>query len=269
MPIFQLPVIAATSYSQPLFLAISIIICFAMTFFAFYKRLLDIKGAIGALAIGLIISIFTDITWLLALIGFLVASSLVTRVKINYKKKKGLAEGKKGERGLNNVIANGFIPCFIALFSYHLDQSMAGMAGFLFLVSLSTAASDTFASEVGVISDKVVMITNFKKVPPGTDGGISPLGEASALGGAVIVSFIGWLLISDMFFSGQAHILPATLPVLVGAILIGWVGCQIDSILGGLFQVHTKLLSNDMVNFVSIAACVLISWAVLMWGLLL
>jgi len=262
MSLLDIPTITIPSHN-PIVLAISIIICFILTFFAFYKRLLDIKGAIGALAMGLIICIFTNITWLLAVVVFLFASSSVTRLKLSYKRKKGVAEGKKGERGLNNVIANGFIPCFIAFFAIHLDKTLPGLAGLLFLVSLSTAASDTFASEVGVISDKVIMITTFKKVPPGTDGGISPLGEFAALGGAAVVSILGWLLISDMFFQDATHLMPASILLVTFAVALGWIGCQIDSVLGALFQVQTKLLSNDLVNFITIAITVMISWIIL------
>ena len=120
----------------PLVLSISIIICFSMVFFAFYKRILDIPGALAALAQGLIISIFSDIYWLLSLILFLMVASFVTRIKYTYKKQMGLAEGRIGERGINNVIAIGFIPSFIALFSHNLDQNYAGLAGILFLLIL-------------------------------------------------------------------------------------------------------------------------------------
>jgi uncharacterized protein (TIGR00297 family) len=270
MPFLELPQIVITSHEHPFILAIAIIISFSMTFFAFYKRLLDIKGAIGALAVGLIISIFTDITWLFAVIAFLVAGSVVTRVKLKHKRKKGIAEGKLGERGLNNVIANGFIPCFIAFFSYHLDQSLTGLAGLLFLVSLATAASDTFASEIGVISEKAYMITSFNRIPPGTDGGISLLGETAALFGALIVTIVGWPLVSDMFFTGSAHLLPwNTLPVILFVVVMCWIGCQIDSVLGALFQHHSNLLNNDLVNFITIAVTVIIAWAICVNGLVL
>jgi uncharacterized protein (TIGR00297 family) len=263
MPILQIPT------HSPLTLSISMIICFSMTFFAFYKRILDIKGALAALALGLVISIFSDIYWLLALICLLITSTMVTRVKFNYKKQHGLAEGKIGERGINNVIAIGFIPGFIALFSYHLDKVHPGLAGLLFLSSLSIAAADTFASEVGVLSKKVILITSFKNVPPGTDGGISMWGEISALLGAFLVSLLGFIFVSDLYFSGPGHLLPAHPFVLVACISIGWLGCQVDSVLGALFQYYRDLLSNELVNFLSIAICVLTVWVAVGSGLLL
>jgi len=263
----SIPILHIPSHS-PITLSISMIICFSMTFFAFYKRILDIKGALAALALGLIISIFSDIYWLMALVGLLVLTSLVTRVRFNYKRQHGLAEGKIGERGINNVIAVGFIPGFIALFSYHLDNVHPGLAGLLFLVSLSIAAADTFASEVGVLSDRAILITSFKRVAPGTDGGISLLGEMSAVLGAFFVSLIGFVFVTDLYFSGAGHGLAADPVVLVICIAIGWIGCQLDSIMGALFQVSRDLLSNEMVNFLTISICVLLTWVAVGFGLL-
>lgn len=265
---FSVPILLIPTHS-PLTLSISMILCFSMTFFAFYKRILDIKGALAALALGLVISIFSDIYWLLALICFLIFSSLVTRIKFNYKKQHGLAEGRIGERGIGNVIAVGFIPGFIALFSYHLDKVHPGLAGLLFLSSLSIAAADTFASEVGVLSKRVLLITSFKSVPPGTDGGISLWGELSALLGAFLVSLFGFIFVSDMYFAGSGHQLSATPLLLFICISIGWFGCQIDSVMGALFQYYRDLLSNEMVNFLTIAICVLLIWGVVSIELIL
>lgn len=235
-----------------------------MTFFAFYKNLLDIKGAIGALALGLVISIFTDMTWLLAVLFFLIASSMITKVKYSYKRKKGVADGKIGERGINNVIANGFVPGFIAFFSHPLDQALPGLAGAVFLVSLSIAASDTFASELGIISQNAYMITTFRKVEPGIDGGVSLLGQASALLGGIIISVAGWLLVSDMFFSGTNHLLPASGLILVLVIITGWLGCQLDSVFGAICQQYLDILNNDQVNFLTISLGVIVFWVVLL-----
>lgn len=265
---FSIPILQIPTHS-PLTLSISMILCFSMTFFAFYKRILDIKGALAALALGLVISIFSDIYWLLALICFLIPTSLVTRVKFNYKRQHGLAEGKIGERGINNVMAVGFIPGFIAFFSYHLDKVHPGLSGLLFLSSLSIAAADTFASEVGVLSKQVVLITSLKKVPPGTDGGISLWGEMSALLGAFLVSLFGFICVSDLYFSGSGHLLPAQPLVLFACISIGWLGCQIDSIMGALFQFYMSVLSNELVNLLSIAICVLLVWGAVGIGLIL
>ena len=114
------------------------------------------------------------------------------------------------------------------------------------------------------------MITSFKRIKPGTDGGISLLGEIAALFGALIVTVIGWPLVSDMFFSGSAHLLAwNSIPVILFVVAMGWVGCQIDSVLGALFQHHTDLLNNDLVNFITIASTVIIAWALLVNGLIM
>ena len=68
------------------------------------------------------------------------------------------------------------------------------------------------------------MITTFKKVDVGTDGGITPLGEISALAGAVLIAAIPLALgVGDvkMFLIASAA---------------GFIACNIDSLFGATLE---------------------------------
>jgi uncharacterized protein (TIGR00297 family) len=190
----------------------------------------------------------------------------VTRYNYHYKKERGLAEGKTGERGARNVVANGLVPSVIALFATTFGM---GMAGLLFITSLSVAAADSFASEIGVISDRTVLITRpSKRVRPGRQGGISARGQGAALLGAAIPAVLGWFLISDFalsipvagaLLSPYYHQMPMTPLTLLVPLLVGFLGCQIDSILGATLQARGKI-TNDEVNYISIYTGVVAAW---------
>lgn len=247
---------------NPILLVISIAICIALGLICYYKKVLSLKGSLAALLMGLIISIFADVFWLLTLIGFLAINYWATRLKYSQKKREGLAQGMKGERGVPNVLANGLIPTLIALFSGPMHNEVDGMAAFLYICAIAIASSDTFASEIGVLAPKPrCILPPFKVVKVGTDGGVSSLGELASIAGAVIASLLGFILISDLLPLSYRS-MPASILTLLVPMAIGFFGCQVDSLLGATLQQRWKLLDNNGVNFVSIYVGILTAWLI-------
>ena len=107
---------------------------------------------------------------------------------------------------------------------------------FAFLGSVATATGDTLASEIGETArSKPKMITNLRSVEPGVDGGVTLLGEAASLFGAL---FTGGLAIA----TGMAGC-----GGFAAALLGGFLGTNFDSLLGATLQ-SRGLLSNNGVN---------------------
>jgi uncharacterized protein (TIGR00297 family) len=92
------------------------------------------------------------------------------------------------------------------------------------------------------------MITNFKSVAPGTDGGMSLFGTIAALLGAASVAVAAL----------ATGLVPAH--AIATIILAGFFGTIIDSLLGAIFE-RRGLLNNDLVNLLSTAAAVGTAWA--------
>ncbi|MGC8496857.1 MAG: DUF92 domain-containing protein [Thermoplasmata archaeon] len=218
---------------------------------SYYYKILNLGGSILSVIMGLVVGIFGSIYWLILLVMFVLLSYAATIYKFNLKKRRGVAEGKSGERGFSSVFANGLVPMIIALVPLSLFTS-----SLLYLTSLSAATSDTVASEFGVSSQNTYLITTFKRVRPGTNGGISLYGEAWSLAGAAIVSILGFALfyvagiwkLNDYFF-------------IIISTIIGFVGCQIDSVLGAVFE-NRNFLTKGQVNFLQISISTIIVYII-------
>jgi uncharacterized protein (TIGR00297 family) len=204
--------------------------------------------------VGLIVAFFGSIQWLIVLLVFAISSHFATKAYFDTKKKQHVQEGLAGERRVSNVFYAAVIG--IAIASLNLASVFAHPIYFhyfeLFSISLAVVSSDTFASEIGQIDKKVYMITNLKRTTPGINGGISLTGEAAALLGAFIVAITYGVLNS----SG----LNLISILLVGG--LGFLGCQIDSILGATLENRNKM-SKGQVNFSASLISVLIAIPIL------
>lgn len=240
-------------------LIIAFALCLLLGLFTYMRRILDAKGSVLAAVLGVLLIIWSDFFWFLMMLTFLFASYWVTMWKYSRKAEIGLGEGEKGERGIVNVLANGIIPFSIAVFSGPLNDISAGLPGLLFLVAISVATADTFASEIGVLANNPRLITSPGTiVEPGVNGGVTAMGNIAAFAGALIVSLVGLALMTDIFMGSSIHQLKAGIPIVVVPIVLGWLGCQLDSVLGATLQ-NKGVIGNNMVNFITILTMVVIT----------
>jgi len=134
-----------------------------------------------------------------------------------------------------NVFANGSVSAASAAL-WGVSGSPVFLA--LFVGSVATAAADTVASEIGVTGGDPYLITTFERVRPGTNGGVSIKGEVVAIGSALLVSLLAWILgIID-------------LPVAVACTIGGFIGTNIDSLVGALME-NPGLIGNAGTNFLA------------------
>jgi len=225
-------------------LAIVLLLCLVLAILSYWFGLLTASGSISAFALGMIIGGMGSINWLLILIFFTIAGFLVTRYKLQEKIDKGLQEGKRGERTYKNVLANGLIPALIATVAWIMGVPQETIPAIVFLSSISVAASDTVASEIGILSDRTKLITNLKDVPPGTNGGVSTYGTIWALLGAIGASVFGWILL-----------FPENLidPLILVPIIVGFLGCNVDSLIGATLERRGYIgkLGTNMISMAS------------------
>ena len=236
-------------------LGIILLLCAVLSLISYRLRLLTLSGSLMSFLIGVVIGYFGSINWLIILIAFALSGFVVTKFKFELKKKKGVQEGKKGERTWKNVVANSLIPVLIAMGAWLLGQQGSAAADLIYLTSVSVAASDTIASELGVLSNRTFLITNMRRVPVGTDGGVSAYGTIWAFIGAAFASSLGWLLLFPWGMIDARLLIP---------IVMGFIGCNIDSLIGATLEQKgiTSKLSTNLLSmaFASLGA-LLIVWA--------
>ncbi len=197
-----------------------------MGLITYWRKALDLFGSIFMIIMGIVIIFTAGANWLILIFLFLILGLVSTKYKHQYKKDIGVYEGT---RTLKNVISNGIVPFIMAAFGNY-----GGFIG-----SIATATADTLASEVGV-TVQPRLITTFKKVSPGTDGGISVLGTAAGIIGAGIIGVAAYLL----------GIFPDPFVTLKISIIAGTVGCFVDSILGAVLE-RRNYISNEYVNLIA------------------
>ena len=216
-------------------------------------RILDKQGVFAAALLGSFVGCLGHWTWLLLLLCFLLSSHIATKWRFEEKTQRGLNESSDGHRGWINVAANGGMPALVALLAFVLSDWESGL--WMFAAAVAVATSDTWASEIGCLDDRVRMITTFKPCEAGVNGGFSPNGQLAAALGGILIGITALIANLVMFSSNVSN------SMMLAAIVagLGFLGCQIDSVLGAVLE-NRGFLTKGSVNALSIIAGVGMMW---------
>jgi len=207
------------------------------------RKSLDTFGAVIAFLVGFTL-MMANFSFFAMLFAFYLSSTKLTKFKQDVKAKQD-KEAEKKPRSFLNVLCNS-LPAVICSLLYimqvgcvetYVDLSpnsksftsswlSVGVIG-----SISSVCADTWASEIGSAFNKYscILITNGKKVPPGTNGGISVIGIISSLLGGLFIGLVycTFMLLFINKFNYQ---------ILITSTLSGLFGSVVDSIMGATIQ---------------------------------
>ncbi len=226
---------------SPWWLLVLLLTLGGLSLLAWSIRALDAPGAIMAFFVGLIVALSAGFGWLVLMSLFSIIGAAVTFVGKRRKAARGAAEDRDGERGIPNVLANGSAPLLAALAVFMVDTQAAALA---FATAVAAVTADTMASELGSLGRGARRIVPpFDLRPPGENGCVSWVGQAAALAGSAIIGLAAvWLL----------PIPPALAWI---PMLGGWLGCQLDSLLGATVERDplrpNRPLGKEGVNFLA------------------
>jgi len=213
----------------------AVIVGFTFAYFAFRSKTADLSGLFSSALVGIVLLVFAGPRWFLIMLVFFILGSAATKYKFEYKKRIGVEQGQSGARGYRNVFANGIVATAAAVLFGVFQQPVFIV---MYVGSVATAAADTLASEIGVTGGIPFMITTLKRVPIGTNGGVTLVGESVAFLGGLIVSLAA-------FFLGVI-----TLPMVLVCTLAGFAGTNIDSVVGATLE-NRGYLGNAGTNLLA------------------
>ncbi len=191
----------------------------AVALLAWRARSLTGGGAAAGWLVGTLVLVGTGWAGGAVLAAFFVSSSVVGRLT----PPRSALDAKGERRDERQVAANGG-PAAAAAAAALLGLWHPALGLWIVTGSLAAAAADTWATSVGAWSRTAPRLRLLgPRVAPGTSGGMTPLGCAGALVGAVLVAATG----------AAAGGAPALLPM---GTLVGFAGMFADSVLGSILQ---------------------------------
>ena len=216
-------VVVAANQQEQVQLLIAVFLAGAIGLIAFLLNLLTLDGAHAAVIVGTITFGLGGETAAVVLIVFFLTGSWLAKLNHFWHEKHKHPWEDTRRDGLQ-VWANAFWFCvFLVIYFVSREQMWYVIA----VASLAVANADTWATEIGTLTDRfrTLLITNFKPVPAGVNGGISLNGTlASILGSIFIAAVYGGLIVREN--STDFLII----------IVCGVLGCIADSYFGALVQ---------------------------------
>lgn len=191
---------------------------------AYWKQSLSGSGAAAAVVVGTLLYSTGSPAWYGTLIAFFVSSSALSHYKKKLKKNAESGYAKSGRRDAGQVFANGGLAAACGVFHQLFPHPFWWMA---FVGAMAAVNADTWATEIGGISrSQPRSIVTWKKVAPGTSGGVSWQGTAASAAGGLFIGLMAWLFL-DLWPGPIGSSGPAYGP-------IGWLSLGFLGLAGGI-----------------------------------
>ena len=215
-------------------LVIALAVVLIIGFIAYRKRQLNLSGVIAAVVMGMAATLMGGFTSLSLYLFFLISAAVIGKLS---KRIRGLdrIHKKGGRRDAVQVLANGGA-ALAAMLIHAFDSNPVYLA--VFTACLAEACSDTWASEIGVLSkSEPVSILTFTKVPKGLSGGVSLLGTCSAMLSSILYGIFAFSCYDGI-----------NLSLVMVVIFSSFAGVMTDSVLGATLQAHFYDEKEDIIT---------------------
>ena len=214
-------------------LALAINAAFALL--ALALKMVNRSGAATGFLLGVAVYLGYGYKSFLILLSFFLLGSIATRLGYATKAARGVAERRHGARSWREASANSLAGAFFAILVITTHHEAAFLVALV--AAFAEAAGDTVSSEIGQwLSQRAYLITTFKPVPAGENGGISLGGSMAGFVASALVVGLGVAL--GLSGKGGAAI----------ALCAAIAGNLFDSVLGATIE-RRGLVTNGIVNF--------------------
>jgi uncharacterized protein (TIGR00297 family) len=199
-----------------------------------FSKSLTFSGILASVVVGLLTVFLGGWNCFLVLLAFLVLGIVFTKYRSLEKEPGTLTQEKGGVRTWVNVLANGG-PALIPIVLEHFY--MMEVLPVFFLSAVCSAASDTLATEIGLLSkSRPRLITNLRKrVEKGVSGGVTPLGTLAGLLGSLSIALVS-IAALETGIPGILLNVKDPYRLLFASTAAGFLGMVLDSLLGATVQ---------------------------------
>jgi uncharacterized protein (TIGR00297 family) len=218
---------------------------------AYAAKGVGVSGAVSGWCLGTALYAFGGWRTFLMLFLFFVMGTACTKIGYAKKAALGIAQEKGGRRGAKNAFANttaGVVFAFLAIATpFTTLFALAAVAAF------ATAAADTVSSEIGQAFGRTTyLVTNFRRVPPGTDGAVSAEGTLAGIAASAVLAAV----------AAATGLIPWIGVAVV--VIAAFIGTTLESYLGATLE-RIKAVDNEVVNFANTVAGGLAAMAIGVW----
>ncbi|EZA58064.1 hypothetical protein DMN91_006310 [Ooceraea biroi] len=227
---------------------VAVIIPCLFLFWGLRRKSVDTTGAILGLFMGFILTL-SSFAHLSAIVTFFVTGSKVTKFRAAQKRKFEADFKEGGQRNWIQVLCNGGMAMQLALLylldigsgERPIDFDKEYRSSWLSVGILGTFAccnGDTWASELGTVTGTgdPFLITTRKRVPRGTNGGVSWIGLFFSTLGGVVVGLSYYIVVLNTVDTAVLQVAAPQWPIIVVAGFGGLFGSLLDSLLGATLQ---------------------------------
>ena len=222
---------------------------------AYRRRSLNRSGVLGAVIVGATTFGLGGLSWAMVVVAFFVTSSWLTHYRIDQKREAAAEFAKAGgSRDFAQVMANGGAAVLLAI-AGAFWAPFASLTFAAFIGAMATATADTWATELGLLSrEKPRLITTWQETRAGENGAVSALGLTAAATGALFIGSVALLgsFVEGLFGDAMVRA-PTWMPTT--ALIAGWLGSVVDSLLGATLQAAYYCAPDDKYTEKPVHSC--------------
>jgi uncharacterized protein (TIGR00297 family) len=198
-------------------------------------KMVNRSGAVCGFLLGVAVYLGWGYKSFLMMFAFFAIGSVATRFGYARKAARGVSERRGGARSWREALANSLAGAFFALLVIATHHQFAFLMAMI--AAFAEATGDTVSSEIGqYLSDRSYLITTFKRVPAGEDGGITIGGTLAGVLASATVAALSF----SLGLCGKGGALVALAAAVAGNVF--------DSLLGATLE-RRGLVTNGVVNF--------------------
>ncbi|MCD6115933.1 DUF92 domain-containing protein [bacterium] len=229
---FAMSFMLHSSTNGRIMLTAGALIAIAVAYSSYKANSLSKSGSMATFILAFIIFGAGGLKWSIPILTFFALSSALSKIAKRKKEKYSLMFEKSDTRDIYQVLANGGIAGTIMFLNIYFPSNIWY---YIYIGTLAAVNSDTWATEIGVLSIySPVSFRSFKKTEKGRSGAISILGTLSAFIGSAVIILSGFLAAPELF-RGDTRI-----ELLMLITVAGFSGSFIDTVLGAFFQAQYK-----------------------------